>query len=668
MAEERLEGRSDIVAKIEPELVEALAGARQQAAAVRAGTVEVEVDTATRTIEQAAPADAVAHDLTVEQKKNLNKRKRIRKTMVEAGGRDPNGFERIIGESDLTSINFLARGMRAAEAVCRIRVPGPGGQAFGSGFLCGPGLLITNNHVLGNTAEASQAEAEFNFEHDADGVLGRPIQFNLQPEQIFFTDAELDFTIVAIAPHSDSGVAAERFGFIPLLPMSGKGLPGERVSIIQHPGGQPKQIAIRANKIIELAQDEVPNVDLTKFIHYVTDTDAGSSGSPVLNDQWQAVALHHKAVPAPNFFGPSTVPVWLANEGVRISAIFNRLERDRFSNQQSAQVLERLEQGLGIAPSRSGFEARDDCYEKDRKPFKESRWQSPELGYDADFLSENLPLAPIVEPLLEAGDVAPLNDGEGDRLDYRHFSVYIHEKRKFALMTAVNIDGNKFIHPGSRSDAWRQDLRMDGEYQPAGNFYERKLADEAVYFSRGHLVRRFDPCWGDSKEEARLAEADTFHYANAAPQHQRYNNVDWGDLEDALLDRAQSDERKMSVLTGPIFGDNDPVYGRDREGGPWRIPLTFWKIIMLQKTPDTLAIASFMVGQVQYVKALYEARVFSSLSAYTREELAQIQTTVGAIGEATGLDFSSLEKFDVQAHLESTRQTRWLHSAADAMI
>ncbi|MGZ8900675.1 MAG: DNA/RNA non-specific endonuclease, partial [Limisphaerales bacterium] len=38
----------------------------------------------------------------------------VRKTLVEGRNSDPNGYERIIGESDLTSINFLDRGRRAA--------------------------------------------------------------------------------------------------------------------------------------------------------------------------------------------------------------------------------------------------------------------------------------------------------------------------------------------------------------------------------------------------------------------------------------------------------------------------------------------------------------------------------------------------------------------------
>ncbi|TAV19665.1 serine protease [Rhizobium ruizarguesonis] len=138
----------------------------------------------------------------------------IRRDLLEPPQADPTGFERIIGESDLTSINYLERGKRASMAVCRIRVPSPGGEWYGTGFLVGPRLLMTNAHVLGSEIEAGQAEAEFGYEHDVDGVLGTPIQFNLMPHEIFFSDPQADVTFVSVAPVSEKGVPLERFGWL----------------------------------------------------------------------------------------------------------------------------------------------------------------------------------------------------------------------------------------------------------------------------------------------------------------------------------------------------------------------------------------------------------------------------------------------------------------------
>jgi endonuclease G, mitochondrial len=597
----------------------------------------------------------------------------LRKKFAENRKSDPNGYERIIGASDLLSINFLDRGRRAADAVCRIKLPVEGGEAYGTGFLIGPRLLMTNNHVLSSPAEAAQAEAEFNYEHDIDGVMRRAVQYNLDPGQLFYTSTELDITLVAVAPMSDYGVPIDRYGWLPLLPLSGKSVDGEWISIIQHPNGTAKQIAIHASQIIKLDPAKVPGIT-ESFIHYTTDTEPGSSGSPVLNDQWQVVAIHHKAIQAPRKRGDGGEIRWLANEGVRVSAIFNHLESKRFENESARAALDRLSRAMGFAPisvqtEQDGVGASDEATEQ-FAPFKIDHWRADGLGYDANFLSTEIPLDPVYAELARDGLVAPLLDGSGYELKYLHFSSLIHEQRRFPLMTSVNIDGNRLISPGTRKDTWRQDARLDSEYQPDDEFYVRTRAQEKVYFSRGHLVRRLDPCWGANQGDARRGMGDSFHFTNAAPQHQTYNDIDWGNLEDYILDKAQTSEKRLTVFTGPIFRDSDPLYGRKRKGGPWRIPLSFWKIAVLQKTEHQIAAAAFIIGQTEYVRALYEARVFSGLKPYTIDELRsrKIQTTVKAVEEATGLDFSMLHSFDAHGSLESTRQTRWFDRLDDVLI
>lgn len=601
-----------------------------------------------------------------------------RLNMIEGRQSDPNGFERIIGASDLMSINFLDRGRRSADAVCRIKLPMDGGHAYGTGFLVGPRLLMTNNHVLASPAEAAQAEAEFGYEHDIDGVLQAPVQFNLDPNQIFFTSTELDLTLVAVAAISEGGVPVDRYGWLPLIPVRGKVLDGEWVSIIQHPGGQPKQIAIHASQIMKLDAGNV-TLNLDNFIHYSTDTEPGSSGAPVLNDQWQVVALHHKAVPAPTVAGAplEREPEWLANEGVRVSAIFSLLEHNRFESENARRALDRIGRAIGFPPLEGPTIPASAALPPTEQfsPLKASEWQKADLGYDENFLTAPIPLAPMYRELAKAKKVAKVTGG-GHELKYFHYSAVMHAPRRFALLTAVNIDGRKLVRPAERKDTWRQDGRLAPEFQPDDRFYLKSKATEKVYFSRGHLVRLLDPCWSDATDDvAKQADAvrgmrDSFHFTNAAPQVQAYNDEDWGDLEDYILDKAQTSERRLSVFTGPVYREDDPVYGRMRTGGPWQIPLSYWKIAVLQKTEEEIAAAAFLIGQTEYVQALYEAKVFSGLKPYTVDEMRsrKIQTTIEVIEGLTGLDFSALKPFDAQGSLESTRRTRWFTRLDDVLI
>ncbi len=83
-------------------------------------------------------------------------------------------------------------------------------------------------------------------------------------------------------------------------------------NIIQHPQGDYKQLVIRENRLVSRAAD---------FLHYMTDTEEGSSGSPVFNDQWEVIALHHWGEPTTLLAPDGSKLRRDVNEGIRISRI-----------------------------------------------------------------------------------------------------------------------------------------------------------------------------------------------------------------------------------------------------------------------------------------------------------------------------------------------------------
>jgi endonuclease G len=244
------------------------------------------------------------------------------------------GLERVLGKNDLIGVTFLIRGAQVAAAVgC---VADRNQRGFGSGFRVANRLFLTNNHVLPSEAEAAATQVRFNFQVGLDGRLEAPQIVDLDPATFFITDEELDYTLVALLPTSIDGRALEPHNFVRLDPRQGKILVGESVNIIQHPNGEPKQVALRENRVVDILDDD-------HFIHYETDTAPGSSGGAVFNDQWEVVALHHSGVPSRDRSGNILTPDgtiwqssmgehrvhWIANEGVRASRILAHLQASK---------------------------------------------------------------------------------------------------------------------------------------------------------------------------------------------------------------------------------------------------------------------------------------------------------------------------------------------------
>ncbi|MEL6105150.1 MAG: trypsin-like peptidase domain-containing protein [Planctomycetota bacterium] len=203
-------------------------------------------------------------------------------------------LERIHLQPDFLPARFLKDGSQCARAVCRIMGPGWSGTAF----LIARGLLITNNHVIRDAEVAAKFQADFDFE---DGESKRRVA--VRPDKVFITNPDLDYTIVACDDETLTDIVP-----IPLKRDPTLVAERERVNIIQHPEARKKEVAIHENRVVKR---------LDRVIHYRTDSERGSSGAPVFNNQWELVALHHAGCNLPNNEA--------LNEGVLISVIVDDL-------------------------------------------------------------------------------------------------------------------------------------------------------------------------------------------------------------------------------------------------------------------------------------------------------------------------------------------------------
>ncbi|WP_030296178.1 trypsin-like serine peptidase [Streptomyces katrae] len=274
--------------------------------------------------------------------------------LTEAGAN-----ERIINiANESQPWSFLPRGARAAATVARISVRTEGReQPHGTGFMVSPRLLMTNQHVLLDEAFSRRCFVEFNVQNTVDNTPDAAVRFALDPAAFFVMDKHLDFALVAVAPAADGRLPGEVFGWNRLSVQQGKVLLGERVNVIGHPGGRFKEVAFRDNTV----QDRLP-----EFLHYTTDTERGNSGSPVFNDQWEVVALHHSGVAREDAQGnrllknggiarpgdPDDAIDYIANEGARVSSILKHLATLQPEPEQRALLAEMgPESGLQQGPA-----------------------------------------------------------------------------------------------------------------------------------------------------------------------------------------------------------------------------------------------------------------------------------------------------------------------------
>jgi V8-like Glu-specific endopeptidase len=243
---------------------------------------------------------------------------------------DQNAIERIVGIGDFLPAFYLEQGAERQRAIGRITLTRssfglPPGTGWGTGFLVAPSLLMTNNHVIPSRSFAGRVELQMNYQNDFSGRL-REIdvyEFDVSDEATFLTDEPLDYTLIRVRPKSvDVGgdeprrsvFPGEPWGIVTLdLDAILYSVGSQRVNIVQHPRGRPKEIAIHSNLLTQL---------FDQMIHYQADTEPASSGSPVFNNSWDVIGLHHAGGER------DSDGSWISNEAIRMDRIIEHLREN----------------------------------------------------------------------------------------------------------------------------------------------------------------------------------------------------------------------------------------------------------------------------------------------------------------------------------------------------
>jgi V8-like Glu-specific endopeptidase len=226
--------------------------------------------------------------------------------------------------------------LKIERQVCRVELEG---QALGTGFLVGPDTVLTNWHVFEiakNAGKLDKIGCRFDYVRlpngdtdpgqlititGADAIDGSPYsaaEITTKPDDPPPTKDQLDYALLRLASRAgEQQIEGAPRGWIKLpaatLPLAAD----SPILIVQHPEGSPMKLALDTQAVIGL------NGNGTR-IRYRTNTEPGSSGSPVFTMDWDIVALHHSG--DPKWANPAF------NQGVPIELIQQRLSAKGLGN------------------------------------------------------------------------------------------------------------------------------------------------------------------------------------------------------------------------------------------------------------------------------------------------------------------------------------------------
>lgn len=617
-------------------------------------------------------------------------------------------LERILGGNEIQDVNYLARGARVAQAVARIAIRDEVGRdrGYGTGFLIAPGVLMTNNHVLASISQAARSAAEFDYELDISGAPSAPVKFDFDPARLFYTSPELDYTVVAVSPRSTEGdVALLRYGFLPLVGVTGKVTDGEWLTVIQHPKGGRKQICVRENKLLKRTKD---------VLWYSTDTLAGSSGSPVFNNDWYVVALHHSGIPQTKDGKRQTLDgvdydqnkhdefsiKWIANEGIRVSRIVETLRNEQPDNALLKPIFD-------AKPSYTALQfdarAKANGAEPNKPPTispiseripamptssAEKRIVNVTLAIDGDGSvsvvgSAGLPESTLFEATSgsrkEVDFDVPFDATYTDRkgFDTKFLSpkpehiTHLPELSDALVAVATPLlkptDGNKnvlhyhnysVVMHGERrfaiytaanldfGDRWDMSRPKDIWRTDPRIRADAQIGDfyyRSNKFDRGHLTRREDLEFGSTFKKALVSAADTCHWTNCTPQHAKFNQskVLWQGVERHILEQSIEAEGFRAQVFTGPILDEDDPVYD--KFPKIQYPVRYWKVVAAVNAAGTLFATAYLLDQSDVIAEYgIEAAPETPFSPYKT-----FQVTIAEVERLTGLSFKTGTKKQV---------------------
>jgi hypothetical protein len=255
-------------------------------------------------------------------------------------------LERKIEEanSDLDILPWRKRLSEIEAQVCRIEISGSWPPTYGTGFLLGPNLVMTNYHVVEDVilgkVPPERVICLFDYKVMDDGITinaGTPYtlaskkwcvdysEYSQLDSQYDTEDAvpqedQLDYALFRLSRSAGTEPVGGENNKMPNAPARGwisipatsyDFRPESALFIVHHPDKAPLKVSLNTNSILFV------NKNATR-VRYKTNTESGSSGSPCFHANWGLVALHHASDPIyKKFYQPQY------NQGIPFAAILH---------------------------------------------------------------------------------------------------------------------------------------------------------------------------------------------------------------------------------------------------------------------------------------------------------------------------------------------------------
>lgn len=231
-------------------------------------------------------------------------------------------FEKVFGKNPFISIAKYQAGLERAKAVARVE--DLDGDPYGTGFILPgcelgerfaqyPSLFVTNAHVVSD-CQSDKALSPGNAQYAFWGLTSNTSDanpFRTRGNLLWSSPSDnLDISIIALETVPETSPYQVSHN----LPAPG---PDSKVYAIGYPSGGGLSFSLFDSQLLAVEKDG-------HRIHYRTPTENGSSGSPIFNQSWELIAVHHAGdADMPKIEGIGT---YEANEGIRIGAIKEALK------------------------------------------------------------------------------------------------------------------------------------------------------------------------------------------------------------------------------------------------------------------------------------------------------------------------------------------------------